>query len=96
MNNPSEQLENITEMITKARDAVYDGKSIDMTEIQGQVKEVCDEVQQNPHIYGEGIHDKVINIITNLNFLMEELEVQQKQVTDEATRKGYKKNQDEA
>jgi hypothetical protein len=93
MNNPSEQLENITEMITKARDAVYAGTIIDMTKIQGLVQEVCIVIQQNPPADGWEGHDKIISIITNLNLLAEELKNQQKQVEEEAIKKGSPKNQ---
>ena len=93
MNSPSEQLKNITEMITKARDAVYAGTIIDMTKIQGLVQEVCIVIQQNPPADGWEGHDKIISIITNLNLLAEELKNQQKQVEEEAIKKSVPKNQ---
>ena len=40
MTDPLEQMIDITAMIAEARDAVYDGKNIDVTEVQGLVKEV--------------------------------------------------------
>jgi hypothetical protein len=95
MTNPSEQLKDITAMIAEARDAVFIGKSIDMTEIQGLVHEVCEAIQQNPPTDEGRMHDKIVSIVNDLNVLVEELKVQQKQVEDGAIRKSYKENQDE-
>ena len=95
MINPSEQLEDITVMIAEARGAVFNGKSIDMTEIQELIKEVCEGIQQTPSVDGDGIQDKVVSLITDLNLLVEELKVQQKQAEDNAIKKDNKKNQAE-
>ena len=94
MTNPSKQLEDIKAMIVEARDAVNDGSSIDMTEIQELVKEVCEAIQKYPPKDGERVNNKITHIITNLNFLVEELNVQQKQAGGKTIEKGYKKNQD--
>ena len=95
MNNPTEQLKNITTMIAEAREAVFSGKNIDMTEIQVLVKELCENIQQTPPIDGEDVQDKVTSVITNLNLLVEELNVQKKEAENNATRKNYEKNQAE-
>jgi hypothetical protein len=95
MPNLSEQLEDIEAMIAEARDAVYVGTNIDMTEIQVLVQGVCGAIQQSPPTDGEGVHNKIATIITSLNILTEELTIQQKQLEGIAIRKGYKKNQDE-
>jgi hypothetical protein len=96
MTSPSEQLEEITAMIAKARDSLSYGTSIDMQEIQGLVQEVCDSIQQNPPADEVGVHDKIVSTISNLNLLMEELKIHQNQVEDEAIKKGSKNNEDEA
>ena len=92
MTNPSAQLEDITAMIAKAREAVYDGKSIDMKDIQGLVKEACEKIQQSRPTNENEVHDKIVSIITNLNLLVEELKVQQNQIENEAITKGHKRN----
>ena len=92
MTNPSAQLEDISAMIVKAREAVYDGKSIDMKDIQGLVKEACEKIQQSPPKNEGEVHDKIVSIITNLNLLVEELKVQQNQIENEAITKGHKRN----
>ena len=96
MTDPVEQLIDITAMIAEARDAVYDGTNIDMTEVQGLVQEVCEAIQQNPPADGGDIHNKILTMITNLNLLAEELEIQKKQagadVIQHAIRKGYTKD----
>lgn len=99
MTDPVEQLIDITAMIAEARDAVYDGTNIDMTEIQGLVQEVCEAIQQNPPEDGGAVHDKIITMITNLNLLAEELKIQQKQagadVIRHAVLKGYTKDRND-
>ena len=96
MTDPLEQLIDISAMIAEARDAVYDGKNIDMTEVQGLVKEVCEAIQKNPPADGGDVHDKILTMITNLNLLAEELKNQQKQagadVIRHTIRKGYTKD----
>jgi hypothetical protein len=87
MTNPTEQLETITVMIAKARDAVYNGSVIDMTEILGLVQEVCEAIQQTPPTDGKEAHDSIININMDLNLLVEELKAQQKQIQDESIKK---------
>ena len=100
MTDPLEQLIDITAMIAEARDAVYDGKNIDMTEVQGLVKEVCEAIQKNSPADGGDVHDKILTMITNLNLLAEELKNQQKQagadVIRHAIRKGYTKDRNDA
>ena len=99
MTDPLAQLINITAMIAEARDAVYDGKNIDMTEVQGLVKEVCETIQKNPPADGDDVHDKILTMITNLNLLAEELKNQQKQagadVIRHAIRKGCTKDRND-
>ena len=92
MTNPSAQLEEITAMIAKAREAVNDGKSIDMKDIQGLVKEACEKIQQSPPTNESEVHDKIVSIVTNLNLLVEELKVQQNQIENEAITNGHKRN----
>jgi hypothetical protein len=95
MANPTEQLKDITAMIAEAREAVFIGKSIDMTQIQGLVKEVCENIQQTPPINEEGIQDKVLSVIKNLNLLVEELEAQKKQAEDNGIGQNKKNSQAE-
>ena len=99
MTDPEEQLIDITAMIAEARDAVYDGTNIDMTEVQGLVQEVCESIQQNPPADGGDVHDKILTMITNLNLLAEELEIQKKQagadIIPHAIRKGYTKDRND-
>lgn len=99
MTDPVEQLIDITAMIAEARDAVYDGTNIDMTEVRGLVQEVCEAIQQNPPADGGDIHNKILTMITNLNLLAEELEIQKKQagadVIRHAIRKGYTKDRND-
>ena len=99
MTDPEEQLIDITAMIAEARDAVYDGTNIDMTEVRGLVQEVCEAIQQNPPADGGDVHDKILTMITNLNLLAEELKIQKKQagadVIRHAIRKGYTKDRND-
>ena len=99
MTDPVEQLIDITAMIAEARDAVYDGTNIDMTEVRGLVQEVCEAIHQNPPADGGDVHDKILTMITNLNLLAEELEIQKKQagadVIRHAIQKGYTKERND-
>ena len=99
MTDPVDQLDEITAMIAEAREAVYEGENIDLTEIQGLVQEVCETIQNEPPVDDALVHDKIVAMISNLNRLAEELKEQQKktgaEVIRHAARKSYTRNQDD-
>ena len=86
-------------LIAEAREAVYEGENIDLTEIQGLVQEVCETIQHDPPADGGLVHDKIVAMISSLNRLAEELKDQQKrtgaEVIRHAARKSYTRNQDD-
>lgn len=99
MSDPVQQLESISAMITEARQAVQEGAHVDLAEIQGLVQEVCESIQQNPPADGGDAHDKIMDMIGNLNLLAEELKIQQKEtgadIIRRSVRKSYTRNQDQ-
>ncbi len=95
MIDPSEQLEDIAVIIAKAQDSLCNGISIDMTDIQLLVQDVCISIQNNPPADGNRVHEKITSIIIDLNLLSEELKKHQKTLEDEAIKKNYIKTQDE-
>jgi len=86
MSEAQEQLNEITAMITVARNSVSGGEIVDLTEIQGLVQTFCQNIQNIPPEDSELLQNNIVMMIKNLNQLAEDLKNQQQSLGNDVIR----------
>ena len=82
-----ERLANLTAMITKTHEEIAVGKMIDMSDIQGRVQVLCEEIRANPPNDPASVEAAINQMIDHFNSLSKELTAQHKLVGGEFIRK---------
>ena len=78
MNNYLAKLDEIITEINKTRETVADGAFIDLDEIHKSIGKICLAINKNPPNDDGRLETKVLNVISDLNLLSEELRQQQR------------------
>ena len=88
-------LDEITEIIAQARDAMAEGTIVNLGPIETRVAQVCADIAADPPDDGGAVQAKIAEMIGDLQRLAEDLKAQQKQlggaVVRQAVRSGYVK-----
>ena len=82
-----ERLNNLTAVITKMHEQIAAGKAIDMSDVQGRVQALCEEIQANPPNDPASVEAAINQMIDHFNRLSKELTAQHKLVGGEFIRK---------
>ena len=78
MNIYLEKLDKIVTEITKTRETVADGAFVDIAEIHKSIEKICYAINKSPPDDDGRLELKVLNVISDLNLLSEELKQQQR------------------
>lgn len=93
------KLANLTALIAEARQELAAGEMIDMSDIQGRVQSVCEEIQASPPMEPAAVEAAINQMVESLNTLARELTSQHKSLGDDvvrrAARSAYKTPEDD-